>query len=615
MRAHWQGGAGAEVRSSARMSHSISHDRRNQLDPASRSVHILHTCTRLRVTAGSGPMEFLRSSLSATALMCCCVLCRAHAGELRPVLSPIGPAEVVWNKSRDACPDTKWVHRLHRNVPCEEPDSMPLAWHNPLTNRSYLISATDCTFAAIGPTLAGVSGPHDCGHAPYVAVNDSRPWSYANHQWLQSTRVFPNGSGFALIHNEFHGEQEDNESYCSFDSKTATGQCIEWSTDLGATTDGGATWHQTHAPLITLPRKYVKDASIAGYGELGAILRNSHDNYYYAHVARSYHNNTGAGPPNTVGNGSCVVRTANPSDPFSFRGWDGNGWNTEWANPYDVPPPTPADLRRRTCAAVDQGGDRSMHINPKQFAGPLTKIPGWPSHVLLAWPSGKRTPRVTYAFPAASGAADGAAPFTAWEVPTYLDLSGWFDPCTGLEELDFMYPNLIDHDSPFSLSSGTTREEAEDDLVKSDGLSYTLAGNRSLYIYAVLQREYIVRIPVAWFQEGQTLPPAAYPPPPQTPPRLNPTGCIKFKVVVGGKSGAAGVYTRQGKATDGTYLYVKDASHQLYHFQGAWVLGHKGVKRYYTAPSDDPERGVGVPYLWAARTCPGAEVPTVACLS
>eukprot|EP01047_Picozoa_sp_COSAG01_P011521 COSAG01_NODE_505_length_16132_cov_49.751528_8_plen_436_part_00 len=422
---------------------------------------------------------------------------------------------------------------------------MPLAWHNPLTNRSYLIAATDCTYAAVGPSLAAVSGPHDCTRRPYTAVNDSRPWSYANHQWLQSTRVFPNGSGFALIHNEFHGEMEHNKSYCSYDSKTDSGQCIEWSTDLGATTDGGVTWHQTHAPLITLPRKYVKDAAIAGYGELGAIIRNEHDGYYYAHVARSYRNNTDAGPRNTVGGGSCVVRTADPFDPSSFRGWNGTSWGTRWANPYSVPPPTSADLQLRTCAAVDQGGDTSAHINPKRFAGRLAQIEGWPSHVLLAWPKGKSRPRVAYSFPASSGAPDGPAPFTAWESPTYLDLSGWFDPCMGIEGLDFMYPNLIDHDSPFDLISGhstgvTTAAAEEGDLARSDGLSYTLIANKSLHIYAIMERRYIVRIPVAWFRPGQQLPPLAYPPGP--PPRLNPSGCTKFKVHVSDGSGVAGVY-------------------------------------------------------------------------
>ena len=81
----------------------------------------------------------------------------------------------------------------------------------------------------------------------------------------------------------------------------------------------GSTWQLQHAPIITLPRKYVKDAAIAGYGELGSSLL--HDGHYYAHVSRHYNNNTGAGPPNTVATGTCVFRTADPTDPATYRGW------------------------------------------------------------------------------------------------------------------------------------------------------------------------------------------------------------------------------------------------------------------------------------------------------
>ena len=52
---------------------------------------------------------------------------------------------------------------------------MPIAWHNPMTNTSYLISSTDCTYAAVGKTLDAVGGRHDCSRTPYKAINDSRP--------------------------------------------------------------------------------------------------------------------------------------------------------------------------------------------------------------------------------------------------------------------------------------------------------------------------------------------------------------------------------------------------------------------------------------------------------
>jgi hypothetical protein len=486
---------------------------------------------------------------------------------------------------------------------------MPIAWHNPVSNQSYLISSTDCTFPAIGPNLDHVSGQHDCDASPYIAGNESTPWSYNNHQWLQSVRVFPNGTGFAFVHNEFHGEQPPhNRSYCSFDGKTSTGQCILWSTDLATTKNGGATWQLALAPVITLPRPYAKDAAIAGYGELGGVLHN-HDGFYYAHVARSYHNNTGAGPVNTAARGTCVFRTADPTDPTTYRGWNGSAWATEWADPYTTPTAEP-DLWQRTCADVKlHGNNQANHINPKRFAGPLTAIEGWPTHVM----SGLSGDKTSYYFPSASGAAAGAAPFTAWdEAPTgIVDVQDWLDPCTiGGRRLKWMYPNLIDHSSPAlgELSQGATGSES-----KADGLSYGLVGNSSLFLYAVLSREFIVRVPVAWFLPGQALPRGPFVPPP--PPKLNPVGCTALTVAGAANMGVNGIYKASGPVQkDGTHMYTKDKDHLVYHFQGVWKLGRNGKNGvvYYTALHDVAHAGLGVPITsWGC----GDDSPTATCTS
>jgi len=530
----------------------------------------------------------------------------SHAVAIVPILHPIGPAEIVWNKTKDACPQTKSLDNGDI-VLCEEPDSMPIAWHNPMTNTSYLISSTDCTYAAVGKTLDAVGGRHDCSHTPYKAINDSRPWTYENHQWLQSARVFANGTGFAYVHNEFHGEQRPhNVSYCSFQSKTSTGQCIEWSTDLAATVDGGRSWDIAHAPLITLPRRYIKDAAIAGYGELGSSMY--HEGFYYAHVSRSYDNNTGGGPPNTKGGGTCVFRSNNPTNPATYRGWNGSAWSTTWINPYTAPA-VPADrLWEHTCASVRQGttdkaAKSAAHLNPKKFAGELTAVEGWPTHTMTGLPPGKLSAATTYYFPNTTDWGD--APFSNW-VPAstgQLVVDEWMDPCTiGGGRYDWMYPNLIDHASPFALSHpDSNRNDAggEDaDALASDGLSYGLVGNRSLYLYGVLSREFIVRIPVAWFLPNQTLPTAPFPP--QPPPKLNPVSCLTMSVTGASNTAVNGIYRAVGPApTPGpgaTALeYTKDAQHKLYNFQKLWKLGRpgKGGRVYYSADRTKP----GMPWL------------------
>ena len=171
------------------------------------------------------------------------------------------------------------------------------------------------------------------------------------------------------MHNEFHGEQPPhNTSWCSFQDKTSTGQCILWSSDTATTTDGGATFQLRHAPLITLPRTYIKDAAKAGYGVLGQIQKQ--DGWYYAHVSRSYVAGTGAGPQGTSASGTCVFRTRDLSDPAStLRGWNGSAWSTQWVNPYEVE--TPAnELWKRTCADIsldpDGSESRTSHLHVKK---------------------------------------------------------------------------------------------------------------------------------------------------------------------------------------------------------------------------------------------------------
>lgn len=521
---------------------------------------------------------------------------RTPSRTIMPILAPIGVAEIIWNKTADACPQTKLDPVTRQPKLCESPDSVPIAWHNPVANETYFISATDCTFAGVASSLYSVRGKHECGASPYVAGRKPAPWTYDNHQWLQSVRVFPDGTGFALVHNEFHGEQPPhNSSWCSFKGKTSTGQCILWSSDLATTRDGGTSFQLQHAPVIALPRKYLKDAAKAGYGVLGQIQRQ--DGYYYAHVSRNYVAGTGAGPPGTSASGTCVFRTRDLEDPTSLRGWNGSAWSTQWVNPYEVD--TAAEnLWKRTCANIHiEPGGRAVpasHLHVKKFAGELAQIQGWPTHVMSGLTGGMGG--AAYFFP-----VRGAAPFTTWtsnaeattHEPPIVDVEAWMDPCTiGGQKYKMMYPNLLDHDSPFGLSAGGDYD------AKADGLSYGLVGNTSLHVYFVLERQYIVRVPVAWFLPGQTLPQGPFRPPTVAPP-LNPPTC--HTLAVKGAGSFDGTYDiEQAANKDGTHDYMMDANHSIYHFQKVWILGKpgRGGYRAYNAPGDVKGQGPGVPKTW-----------------
>lgn len=95
----------------------------------------------------------------------------------------------------------------------------------------------------------------------------------------------------------------------------------------------------------------------------------------------------------------------------------------------------------------------------------------------------------------------------------------------------------------------------------ADGLSYALVGNRSLALYYVVARAYIIRIPVAWVAAGTPPPPVPFPPPPPSP--LNPKACRRFKVAGAGLAGVNGLYKQESSLLGAPPTFTKDGTHQL----------------------------------------------------
>ena len=163
-----------------------------------------------------------------------------------------------------------------------------------------------------------------------------------------------------------------------------------------------------------------------------------------------------------------------------------------------------------------------------------------------------------------------------------------------------MYPSLLDHDSPFSLGGGTA--------ASSDGLSYSLVGNKSAYLYFVIGRKFIARLPVAFVTADTPPPPPPFPP---TPSPLNPANCSRFTVSDAYNVDVNGVYSQTGQESDGAPVYSKDTTHQLYRFGSIWKLGFQGHEVYYEAGSS-AQSGLAVPELgWGG--CGVANVLTVTC--
>ena len=165
--------------------------------------------------------------------------------------------EVVFNEPRDLCPD------LGPPPPAEDfardgTDSMPAAYYSSVTNLTYMWAAVSGGIrpnVGLGPRgLDAMS--HDCQRVLFNSSFLPTPESYANFQWLQSAHLFDNGTGFALVHNEFHGWTVPGAArYCSYNhtahpphGTNLGGICNMWSTGVAQTTDGGESWQLVSKP-------------------------------------------------------------------------------------------------------------------------------------------------------------------------------------------------------------------------------------------------------------------------------------------------------------------------------------------------------------------------------
>lgn len=544
-----------------------------------------------------------------------------------------GQAEVVWNQSSEGCAEPVGGKKG------ENGDSVPTAWHNPHTNSSHLISATyRGTYASVGSTLGGQLR-HDCRRRVHPGVVDSLapvgppagpnctgavqpgtcarydPSTFSNFQWMQSVRVYPDGSGFALVHNEMHGELSGNRTLCSHNGSPRPGDggksCILWSTVLGSTVDGGLSWQLAQKPLFTLPKKCELDIPLQGYGALGPPLYDA--GFYYGHVSRYEPSPTSkAGVPSK---GVCAWRTTTPHNAASYRGWNGSSWSTEWINPYSAAPGklAPSERWRYTCASINTGGDGSTHPQPKKFAsagggGSADWRPaGWPSHVMIGWPTGAhavhanrfKQQTISYAFSPPSPAADSGSSdspannnnsysndprFTTWEPAQCLAVQEWLDPRHFGAGWTMLYPTIIDHDSPFGLSGGSNNVET-----LADGLSYSLVGNSSLYLYFAVKAAdgvgYTVRLPIAWIAAGAPEPPSPFPPP---KPACGASEVDSVVVTGAGANSVNGVYRKTNRTTPAPGsepAFELDAQHQLYSERGVWRLAFPGTGVYYVGSS------------------------------
>jgi hypothetical protein len=150
----------------------------------------------------------------------------------------------------------------------------------------------------------------------YTSANNSTYSNFNQLTWIAAPYTTDGVHVHSLMHTEYDGPNASN-----------------WTNSItySYSSDTGKTYIQAASPahlVWTLPYQYAAGNGPCGYFGPSNIVFNQADGYYYCmlHLEHRGSQQTGVG----------LIRTTNLSDPTSWRGWDGTGFNATCGNPYDT---------------------------------------------------------------------------------------------------------------------------------------------------------------------------------------------------------------------------------------------------------------------------------------
>ena len=266
-------------------------------------------------------MPRARLALLAAALA---AVARGGAG---PNITAAGPPVTVW-----AAVDT-----LHKCGFIDVPDIPARAFRDAAAGVVRYIVGSTSYHRMSGPSLLNVS--RECA-AAWNETADPDPAHFAGDEFLDSPVAFANGTVYALVHTEFPGNVYHN---CT---GPAYPHCWTVTIGLAVSRDSGATWAHARPPpghlVAAVPYGYNESQLAYGWGDPSNILRRD-DGFYYAAIWNR--NQVGLQAP-----GVCVMRTADLSDPASWRAWNGAAFAVSFVSPYTMAPGTEAE---HVCAVTN----------------------------------------------------------------------------------------------------------------------------------------------------------------------------------------------------------------------------------------------------------------------
>jgi hypothetical protein len=190
---------------------------------------------------------------------------------------------------------------------------------------AYHFNATE----NLGRTLLATK--HDC-RVVMRSDQSKSPQDFDDFNWLTSFYTQDGKTVVSIVHVEFHGA--DQPALCP--SRKWLG-CMQTSIAEAISTDGGFTFSRSPGAkglVASLPHRYLSDQNL-WYGFMNPTnIITDHEHPRYKYFMVSYITPVLADPPDAGHYGVCLLRSATPEDPHSWRAWGGRSFNIEFKSPY-----------------------------------------------------------------------------------------------------------------------------------------------------------------------------------------------------------------------------------------------------------------------------------------
>lgn len=234
--------------------------------------------------------------------------------------------------------------------PADTPDEPARAFRDSQNNVHLIVSISN-TRALIGPSLDRVT--QNC-HVLHASPQDGYPQDFSDNHWLMSFYTADGINIAALVHTEFDGFAM--QGVCSPKSLKASYANCWWNTITYAfSSDGGQNFSEPPPPknLVAAPPYPFDPNNLKGpdgYNGPTEIVRSG--GYFYALI--------NDWPFMAQQFGPCLMRTANPFDPQSWRAWDGTAFTVQFVDPYTAQNVNPA---QHVCAPVYAGDAQTLVVD------------------------------------------------------------------------------------------------------------------------------------------------------------------------------------------------------------------------------------------------------------